>query len=75
MTEFNVMKDRISATNWLSAQSALQELDDLKFAVTAMSERFTKGASEAEMARNASIGIKHRIDYLHDSLRRLLEKK
>jgi hypothetical protein len=76
MTEYNDKQDRISATMWFSANQALHELDDISFAVGAIVATCTHpGSNEREMASNAALGIRRRIDYLHDSFRRLLEGK
>jgi hypothetical protein len=74
-SEWNTKSDRVPANNWLSGQSLLRYLDDLGMAVSALAAHGHKpGSHEQEMAENARRGIQHRIDYLHDSLRRLLEK-
>ncbi len=74
MTEFNEKEDRVSANNWFDAKDALAELDNLKWAVAALAESVSdRGSAKYEMAMNAKQGIRARIDYLHDSLRRLLK--
>lgn len=73
MSEFNWKHDRVPANNWFSRDSALRELDAICFAVSALSEQCgTVGSNEREMARNAYLGIRKRIDYLHDSLKRII---
>jgi hypothetical protein len=71
MTEYNTKEDRVSATNWHQWDSALRELDALSFAVSAIVSQFPSGSNELENGHNAWLGIRHRIDHLHDSLRRL----
>lgn len=68
-----IAEDRVSATNWFGKKDALMELDALKFAVASLVSGLPKGSHEAENASNAVAGIKRRIDFLHDSLRRLLK--
>jgi len=76
MTEHNDKDDRVEANNWYDAKDALAALDRLKFAYGSLVEMTTKpGSCERENAFNAELGIKHRINYLHDSLRRLLKDK
>ena len=73
MTEFNEKDDKIVANNWFDAKEALAELDALKFAVASLVVTAgSEGSCEHENASNAYRGIRARIDYLHDSLRRLL---
>lgn len=68
------MSNRFSdpATCWFSKDQALKELVDLGFAFAAIADMLPKGSYEREMAMNASRGVHRRIDYLHDSLARLL---
>lgn len=72
MNELKDPKDRVSATTWFNAGQAIHELDRLKFAIASLAEQAKPGSFEREMADNAVLGIRCRIDYLHDSLRRLL---
>lgn len=55
-------------------QQALQALRDLSFSFAAMADRFEQGSYEREMALNAARGVRFRIDYLHASFVRLLDK-
>jgi hypothetical protein len=65
-----------SATMWLSKEKAMRELFDLKFAFEALAQQCgTPGSYEREMATNASGGFGRRVDYLHDSIARLLKDK
>ena len=64
---------RIQAEQHFDAEQALRELDKLKFAVSAMADRYPLGSYEGEQAHNAVLGIKYRIDFLHDSLSLLLK--
>ena len=74
MTEYNEKADRVSANNWFCSKGALAELDALQFAYAAMALQCgEKGSCQRETATNAAIGFRHRVDYLHDSLRRLLK--
>lgn len=60
------------ATMWFDRQQALKELFELKFAVASLATLAgTPGSFERENAKNIVRGIERRIDYLHDSLRRL----
>lgn len=75
MTEYNDPKDRVEANNWFGPSGALAELDALKFAFSAIVDLVAKpGTNERETGQNACVGVRHRINYLHDSLRRLLSK-
>jgi len=65
-------KDRVAATIHLSKNDALAELDALKFAFSSTIVLTRPGSNERELAENVHKGINVRIDYLHDSLRRLL---
>ena len=67
------MKDRTDATQFYGRDQALRELDALKWAVASLVHLLGHpGTHEQEVGENAARGIKWRIDYLHDSLRRLL---
>ncbi len=66
------MADRINANNWLGKEDAFLELDALKFSASSLIQQYPKGSHERELAENAVRGIRHRIDYLHDSFRKLL---
>ncbi|MDR5776236.1 MULTISPECIES: hypothetical protein [unclassified Caballeronia] len=70
------MSDRYTdpATCWFSKEQALKELVDLGFAFSAIADMLPKGSYEREMAMNASRGVDRRIDYLHDSLVKLLNR-
>jgi hypothetical protein len=62
--------------NWFDEQQIMKELFDLKFAIHALADTSgTPGSMQREIARNASIGLGHRIDYLHDSITRWMGKK
>lgn len=74
MTEFNDKRDRIRANNWFTAEQCLQELDKLRFGISSFVVLHQQGSNEYEISENAVRGVKARIDYLHDSLRRLLEQ-
>lgn len=63
---------RISCNTFFGRTDALRELDALSFAFAAMADRFPSGSHDREMAQNALVGIRHRIDYLHDSFTKLL---
>lgn len=63
------MTPRTNATNFFTFEESLRELDSLKFAVVSLVQHYPNGSYERELALNATIGIKHRLDYLHDSLR------
>ena len=68
------MKNRTDATQLFTKDQALHELDALKFAVAALVNTLAKpGTYEQEMGENAVRGIKQRLDYLHDSFRKLLD--
>ena len=76
VTEYNDEKDRVAANNWLCARAALAELDQLSFAYSALAEQCgAPGSFERENAKNANRGFRCRVDYLHDSLRRVLDKQ
>lgn len=66
------MPDRIQATAHLTARQCLDALDKLKFACASLIQPIGEGSYARENAENAVKGIDHRIDFLHDSLRRLL---
>lgn len=66
------MAQRTDATNFLGSVDSLAELDRLKFAVYSLIERYPLGSCDRENAENAARGIKHRIDYLYDSLSLIL---
>ena len=73
MTEHNEPSDRVSANNWYNAETCLRALDELKFSFAALAATCcTPGSHERELARLATDGFRHRVDYLHDSLRRAL---
>jgi hypothetical protein len=74
MTEYNDKADRIEANNWFGAKEALAALDALKFSFSALASQCgTPGSNERQLADLATQGFRHRVDYLHDSLRRLLK--
>ena len=76
MTEYNENEDRVSANNWLATTDALAELDALKFSFAALVKMVgEKGSYERMIAELASDGFRHRVDYLHDSFRRLVKNK
>lgn len=63
---------RIKCNSSFARGDALHELDALAFAFAAMADRFPLGSFDREMAQNALVGVRRRIDYLHDSLVHLL---
>lgn len=63
---------KTNATQFLSADQALNELDALKFSYRSIVELLPLGSFERETAQNAAKGIAARIDYLHDSFGVLL---
>jgi hypothetical protein len=68
------MNDRYNANNWLGHTDMLAEIDRLKFAVASLADLAgTPGSFTRENAENTARGIKSRLDYLHDSLRRTKE--
>jgi hypothetical protein len=63
-------------TCFLPRDHAMQELAALRFAVSSLAELCgTPGSYERENAKNIVRGIRERIDYLHDSFKRLTEEK
>jgi hypothetical protein len=65
----------VPANNWFDEDQCFKELRDIGFAVQALAEQSgTPGSFQREMAMNASIGIKRRIAYLHDSLKRVINR-
>jgi hypothetical protein len=67
---------RTDATQFYDKDQVLCEIDRLKFAVASLVELLGKpGSYEQETGHNAARGIKARLDYLHDSVRLLLERK
>ena len=75
-SEWNTKEDRVPANRWLTGNNLLRHVDDLGHAVSALAAAVgTPGSHEREMADNARLGIQRRIDYLHDSLRRLLKER
>ena len=65
-----------SPTMWLCEDKAIKELLDLKFAFAALvSMCGTAGSYEKEIAQNAERGFRRRIDYLHDSLLRIISPR
>ena len=76
MTEYNEKEDRVSATSWLGPTDALAQLDALQFSFAALAKRVgEQGSYERRIAELASDGFRHRVDYLHDSFRRLVKNK
>lgn len=75
MTEYNEKEDRVSATNWLSGEKLLHEIDRLSFAYSCLRVLFQPGSNEMELFENASRGFRCHVDYLHDSVRRLVRAK
>jgi hypothetical protein len=68
--------NKTNATQFYSQEQALYELDALKFAVSSLVKLLGKpGSYEQEVGTNAARGITDRIDYLHDSVRLLLERR
>ncbi len=65
----STIKQRTDANNFLSFTECIRELDNLKFAASSLASGYSKGSHEGENAQNAVQGIRHRIDYLVDSLR------
>lgn len=74
MTEYNEKEDRVSANNWWHSAELLHELDALSFAFASLRPLLAKGSCEAEIFENASKGFRYRVDYLHDSMRRVLRE-
>jgi hypothetical protein len=62
------MTNRTTATQFFSRAEILQEIIDLRFAVASLVELSEKGSHAYENAENATLGIEHRLDYLHDSI-------
>jgi hypothetical protein len=66
----------ITPNNWYGREAALVELRALSWAVSSLIDVMTKpGSSEREIAKNAQLGIRHRVEYLHDSFEKLLDAK
>jgi hypothetical protein len=67
---------RTTATNFLSTKGMLKEILDLRFSVSSLVEPLTSaGSYEREIAKNATLGIGCRLDYLYDSLAAELERR
>lgn len=64
---------KTTATQFLDFDSAMRELDALKLAVSSLATLVPRGSHERENAENSALGIRARIDYLHDSFSVLLE--
>lgn len=67
--------NKTTATQFFDREQALRELDSLTFAYQSLELFFPKGSCEMEIFNNASNGFRKRIDYLHDSFRRLLQEQ
>ncbi len=75
MTEYNEKEDRVEANNWHTGTEMLAALDALKFAFAALASTCgSPGSYEGQMAALACDGFRRRVDYLHDSLRRIVKK-
>lgn len=65
---------RTNATQFFGQAEALKELDEISFAFSALVDTLPLGSFQRENAANAARGVRSRIDYLHDSFSRLLNK-
>jgi hypothetical protein len=68
--------DRVSATNWLSGQDLIQAVTGLKHSYYALRPIVgTPGSHEREIFDTAARGFAARVDYILDSLDRIVEGK
>lgn len=62
---------RTNSTSFFTRGEAMTEVENLRFAYAAFAEQFViksnRGSHEAENAKQAVLGFRHRISYLLDS--------
>ena len=68
--------DRVSATNWLSGQNLIQAVAGLKWSYAALRPIVgTPGSAEREIFDTSATGFDARVDYILDSLDRVVGLK
>jgi len=68
--------DRVSATNWLSGADLIRAVEGLKWSYSALRPIVgTPGSNEREIFDTAAKGFSARVDYILDSLDRVVGLK
>jgi hypothetical protein len=68
--------DRVRANNWLQRGQVIRAVEELKWSFAALLPIVgTPGSNEREIFELAVKGFRHKVDYIADSLDRLLEEK